>query len=166
MADEKKDDKTEGETKKPEVKKKKKASLSLNMGDVAGKVVKKEAKEAAPKETKTEEKKEDKKKCDCPDCSCKPKVATVPFAEEDEDPEIQLNIKGKQTKLENVAQEDFLAWVENVMPMTKDKFKRLQKIDFSNYAEKRKLFDAVAKFHEDTLKTDLKNRGYTGFPLT
>lgn len=146
-------------------KKKKKKSLSLNMGDVSGKVVeKKTKKEAAPKETDKTEKKEAKEKCDCPDCSCKPNVDTIPFSEEEE-PEIRLNVNGKQTRLEDIAQKDFLGWVENVMPMTKEKFKKLQQVDFSKYEEKKKLFDAVAKFHEDTLKADLKNRGYSGFPL-
>lgn len=154
MSDEKDDDK-----------KKKKKPLSLNMGDVAGKVVKKATEEAAPKEIETKEKKEAKKKCDCPDCSCKPNVDTIPFEEGEEEPEIRLNIRGKQTKLEDIAQGDFLSWIENVMPMTKKKFQKLQQIDFSKYAEKKKLFEAVAKFHEDTLKLDLKNKGYSGFPL-
>jgi len=148
--------------------KKKKKKLSLNMGDISGKVVEKTAspKESPKQESLNEDK---KKKCNNPDCNCNkastPNVETVSFEEEIVESEIRLHVKGVQVKLEDISQEDFLSWVENVLPLSKDKFQRLQKIDFSNYDERKKLFEHVAKYHENILVEDLKSKGYGGFPL-
>ena len=114
-----------------------KKKINISMGDLAGKVIK--------KDDKTDDIKKDSKK--------------------DPGKTIMIAIGDKKVSLKDIEQSDFLKWIASVLPVPKNRMQKLALSDLSEYKSKKKLFDQVVDFHTKAMVPSLKKAGYTEPPI-
>ena len=114
-----------------------KKKMTMSMGDLTGRVVK--------KGKKADDIKKDSK--------------------EDPGKAIMIAIGNKKVSLKEIEQSDFLKWIESVLPVPKNKIQKLSLSDLSDYKSKKKLFDQVVDFHTKAMVPSLKKAGYTEPPI-
>ena len=153
--------------------KKKRATLSL--GDFSGRTVRKtatsEAEKVMEKKTeghkskteghrrkseghrrkskKTSDKKEGKK------VEAKPTDKPVKSKKEEDPLEalykkhkiITVNFKGESIPLKSMEEDDFLAWIASIMPMTQQQLTGLYSQNFDDYSKRKRLLEKVVDYH-------------------
>ena len=166
-----KKDKTKKDVKETSEKKKR---STLSLGDISGRTVRKTATSKAEKamEEKTEGHRRRTKgdiirekaakegiKVEEIKCSKKAdskKLKSIIEPKKEEDPlealykkykVITVNFKGESIPLKSMEEDDFLAWIANLMPMTDKQRTGLFSQDFEDYGKKKRLLEKIIDYH-------------------